>query len=115
MKRPLFPDGFLINAHYSHPSARQEVLPPSFLSPRARPLLLFPGLWRQVEGPLQVGGCQEQSCTEWGTLHLLESSPLRFQVQEPCLSPGGSWNKSRPQPVPALLPKLCVQSAPSLA
>lgn len=40
----------------------------------------------------------------WGALHLLESSPLHFQVQEPGLSPGGSWNESRPQPVPALPP-----------
>lgn len=50
MKRPLFPDGFLINAHHSHPSARQEEPPPSFLSPHTRPLLLSPGSWGQVEG-----------------------------------------------------------------
>lgn len=34
----------------------------------------------------------------------MESSPLHFQVQEPGLSPGGSWNKSRPQSVPVFLP-----------
>lgn len=43
-----------------------------------------------------------------GGPHLLESSPLHFQVQEPGLSPGGSWNESRPQPVPVLPPKLRV-------
>ena len=42
MKRPLFLDGFLINAHHSHPSASQEEPPPSFLSSHARPLLLSP-------------------------------------------------------------------------
>lgn len=60
MKRPLFPDGFLINAHHSHPSARQEELPPSFLStcfwPPASPCLLPGG---QVEGPPGMGGCQQ--------------------------------------------------------
>lgn len=66
-----------------------------------------------------MGGCQEQHWLSvpllplpgvlgWGGPHLLESSPLHFQVQEPGLSPGGSWNESRPQPVPVLPPKLCV-------
>lgn len=65
-----------------------------------------------------MGGCQEQHwlrvfpfcpCLVYlhgGGPHLLESSPLHFQVQEPGLSPGGSWNESRPQPVPVLPPKL---------
>ena len=66
-----------------------------------------------------MGGFQEQHWLSvpllplpgvlgWGGPHLLESSPLHFQVQEPGLSPGGSWNESRPQPVPVLPPKLCV-------
>lgn len=58
MKRPLFPDGFLIHAHHSHPSARQEEAPPAFLSPRALgPSLLSPVPWGQVEGPWGMGGC----------------------------------------------------------
>lgn len=60
MKRPLFPDGFLINAHRSHPSARQEEPPASFSLCGSLCLLLLSLLpWGQVEGPLGMGGCQE--------------------------------------------------------
>lgn len=124
MKRPLFPDGFLINAHHSHPSACQEEPPPSFLSPRARPLLLFPGPWGgQVERPLGVGGCQEQRWQRAFPCFLLpglEGEPSTCWRAALCVSRFRS--QPRPLGAPGTSPGLCRSSpssqasrAPSLA
>lgn len=86
MKRPLFPDGFLINAHHSHPSARQEEPPPSFLSPRALCLLLLSLLpWGQVKGPSVMGGCQQTAWTEGGF-------PFSPALDTSCGQPSTCWN-----------------------
>lgn len=70
MKRPLFPDGFLINAHHSHPSARQEEPPPSFLSPRLFSLLLSPLPWGQVRDPQGWEDWEKSVDREWLLLSL---------------------------------------------
>ena len=90
---------------HTHQLAKKSRLLPSF------PLMLVP-----YSSPQRIG--DRLRATRDGRMPgaalaervplLLESSPLHFQVQEPGLSPGGSWNESRPQPVPALPPKLRV-------
>lgn len=100
MKRPLFPDGFLINAHHSHPSARQEEPPPSFLSPRAPDLLLLSLLpWGQVEGPSGAGGCRKQRGGR-----VVSPSLLPGILQVGSTPPVGTWHSAFPgsaaRPVP---------------
>lgn len=119
MKRPLFPDGFLINAHHSHPSARQEEPPPSFLSPNALQPAPLPIAWGQVEGPSGWEDATNKPVwAESGSSSLLlpglvgSPPPVGGQPSAlPCSGarpvPWGSWNGSPPQPVPVLSPKLC--------
>lgn len=103
---------------HTHQLAKKSRLLPSFplmLVPYSSPQRIGDRLRATRDGRMPGAALAERvpllplpGVLGWGTLHLLESSPLHFQVQEPGLSPGGSWNESRPQPVPALPPKLRV-------
>lgn len=98
MKRPLFPDGFLINAHHSHPSARQEEPPPSFLSPNALQPAPLPMARGQVEGPSGWEDAKNSVDREW--LPLL--SPAWHLRGEPstCWRAAVCTSRSRSQACP---------------